>query len=140
MTTQMYTSRFTLTELLHAFKTLPRTDGGMQTHLCPTICEIIRVDHNMPFHYYMSLETSIFRVLHSLSPDDFRPYPNNSVSTNCSVLESELVDYERFMNTAPDMNFCDELRDVRDVRVNYLSHLIAKVGDVQLEFTAKVWE
>lgn len=133
MTTQMYTSRFTLSELLNEFSNNPRPDGQMQTHLCPTICEIIRVDHNIPFRYDMSLETSIFHVLHSLSPEDFRPFPDD----NGSVLESELVDYERFMNTVPDMNFCDELRDVR---VNFLSHLIAKVGDVQLEFSAKVGE
>ncbi len=93
MTTQMYTSRFTLSELLHAFKTLPRPDGRMQTHLCPTICEIIRVVHNLPFHYQMSLETSIFQVLRSLSPDDFGQFPDNSETPNDSVLEIELVDY-----------------------------------------------
>lgn len=132
MTTQMYTSRFTLSELLHAFSNNPR-----QTHLCPTICEIIRVDRHLPLHYIMDLETSIFQVLHVLSPEDFIPYPDVRSARNGSVLECELVDYERLLNTVPDMNFCDELRDVR---INFLSHLIAKVGDVQLEFTATVRE
>lgn len=137
MTTQMYTSRFTLTELLHAFKTLPRTDGGMQTHLCPTICEIIRAEHEVQYENVLILETNIFEVLHGLSPEDFIPYPDVRSARNGSVLECELVDYERLLNTVPDMNFCDELRDVR---INFLSHLIAKVGDVQLEFTATVRE
>lgn len=137
MTPQLNTSRFTLTDLLHAFKTLPRDDGRMQTHLCPTICEIIRVDNHLPVSYEMDLETPIFKVLRGLSPDDFIPRPDSEQDRNYCVMEGELVDYETFMTAENDMSFCDELRDVR---INFLSHLIAKVGDVQLEFTAKVWE
>ena len=137
MTTQSYTSRFTLTELLHAFTTLPQTNGRRQIHLCPTICQIIRVKHNLPLENVMSLETSIFQVLRSLNPEDFKPHPENASAPNYSVLECELVDYEAFMNTHPNMTFFDELQNLR---VNYLSHLIAKVGNVELEFSAKVGE
>jgi hypothetical protein len=52
-----------------------------------------------------------------------------------SVLETELKDYEKFMAGDVCSNFPDELCTLR---VNFISHLIANVGNVQLEFTAKV--
>ena len=130
MTPQMYTSRFALSELLHAFSNNPRPDGRMQTHLCPTICEIIRADHEIPYDNMLILETNIFEVLHNLSPEDF----HRRVGCGYSVLESELKDYEKFMAGDVCSNFPDELCTLR---VNFISHLIANVGDVQLEFTAK---
>lgn len=130
MTPQMYTSRFALSELLHAFSNNPRTDGRMQTHLCPTICEIIRADHEIPYDNMLILETNIFEVLYGLSPEDFR----SNVAFGYSVLETELKDYEKFMAGDVCSNFPDELCTLR---VNFISHLIANVGDVQLEFTAK---
>jgi hypothetical protein len=126
----MYTSRFTLSELLHAFSNNPRPDGRMQTHLCPTICEIIRADHEIPYDNMLILETNIFEVLYGLSPEDFR----SNVKFGYSVLETELKDYEKFMAGDVCSNFSDELCTLR---VNFISHLIANVGDVQLEFTAK---
>lgn len=131
MTPQMFTSRFTLSELLHAFSNNPRPDGRMQTHLCPTICEIIRAEHEIPYENVLILETNIFEVLHNLSPEDF----HRRVGCGDSVLESELKDYESFMAGDVCSNFPDELCTLR---VNFISHLIANVGDVQLEFTAKV--
>ena len=131
MTNQMYTSRFTLSELLHAFRNNPRPDGQMQTHLCPTICEIIRAEHEIPYDNLPILETNIFEVLYGLSPEDF----HSNVGWGYSVLECELKDYERFMDGEVCSNFPDELCTLR---VNFISHLIANVGDVQLEFTAKV--
>ena len=131
MTPQMYTSRFALSELLHAFSNNPRPDGRMQTHLCPTICEIIRADHEIPYDNMLILETNIFEVLYGLSPEDFR----SNVGFGYSVLETELKDYEKFMAGDVCSNFPDELCTLR---VNFISHLIANVGDVQLEFTAKV--
>lgn len=131
MTPQSYTSRFTLTELLHAFKTLPRTDGRMQTHLCPTICEIIRAEHEIPYENVLILETNIFEVLYGLSPEDF----HRNVGCGYSGLETELKDYGRFMDGDVSSNFSDELCTLR---VNFISHLITNVGNVQLEFTAKV--
>ncbi len=130
MTPQMYTSRFALSELLHAFSNNPRPDGRMQTHLCPTICEIIRADHEIPYDNMLILETNIFEVLYGLSPEDFR----SNVGFGYSVLETELKDYEKFMAGDVCSNFPDELCTLR---VNFISHLIANVGDVQLEFTAK---
>lgn len=130
MTPQMYTSRFALSELLHAFSNNPRPDGRMQTHLCPTICEIIRADHEIPYDNMLILETNIFEVLYGLSPEDFR----SNVGYGYSVLETELKDYEKFMDGDVCSNFPDELCTLR---VNFISHLIANVGDVQLEFTAK---
>lgn len=131
MTPQMFTSRFTLSELLYAFSNNPRpADGWMQTHLCPTICEIIRAEHEIPYENGLILETNIFEVLHGLSPEDF----HSNVGWGYSVLECELKDYERFMDGEVCSNFPDELCTLR---VNFISHLIAKVGDVQLEFTAK---
>jgi hypothetical protein len=132
MTPQMYTSRFTLSDLLHAFSNNPRPDGWMQTHLCPTICEIIRADHEIPYDNdnVLILETNIFEVLYGLSPEDFR----SNVGYGYSVLETELKDYEKFMAGDVCSNFPDELCTLR---VNFISHLIANVGDVQLEFTAK---
>jgi hypothetical protein len=126
----MYTSRFALSELLHAFSNNPRPDGRMQTHLCPTICEIIRADHEIPYDNMLILETNIFEVLYGLSPEDFR----SNVEFGYSVLETELKDYEKFMAGDVCSNFPDELCTLR---VNFISHLIANVGDVQLEFTAK---
>jgi hypothetical protein len=126
----MYTSRFALSELLHAFSNNPRPDGRMQTHLCPTICEIIRADHEIPYDNMLILETNIFEVLYGLSPEDFR----SNVGYGYSVLETELKDYEKFMAGDVCSNFPDELCTLR---VNFISHLIANVGDVQLEFTAK---
>jgi hypothetical protein len=126
----MYTSRFALSELLHAFSNNPRPDGRMQTHLCPTICEIIRADHEIPYDNMLILETNIFEVLYGLSPEDFR----SNVGFGYSVLETELKDYEKFMAGDVCSNFPDELCTLR---VNFISHLIANVGDVQLEFTAK---
>ena len=131
MTPQMFTSRFTLSELLHAFSNNPRPDGRMQTHLCPTICEIIRAEHEIPYENVLILETNIFEVLYGLSPEDF----HSNVGWGYSVLECELKDYERFMDGDVCSNFLDELCTLR---VNFISHLIANVGDVQLEFTAKV--
>ena len=131
MTPQMFTSRFTLSELLHAFSNNPRPDGRMQTHLCPTICEIIRAEHEIPYDNLPILETNIFEVLYGLSPEDF----HSNVGWGYSVLESELKDYERFIDGEVCSNFPDELCTLR---VNFISHLIANVGDVQLEFTAKV--
>lgn len=131
MTPQMFTSRFTLSELLHAFSNNPRPDGRMQTHLCPTICEIIRAEHEVQYENVLILETNIFEVLHGLSPEDFR----SNVGCGYSVLETELKDYEKFMAGDVCSNFPDELCTLR---VNFISHLIANVGDVQLEFTAKV--
>lgn len=131
MTPQSYTSRFTLSDLLHAFINNPRPDGRMQTHLCPTICEIIRADHEIPYDNVLILETNIFEVLYGLSPEDFY----RRVGCGYSVLECELKDYERFMDGDECSNFSDELCTVR---VNFISHLIANVGNVQLEFTAKV--
>lgn len=130
MTPQMYTSRFALSELLHAFSNNPRPDGRMQTHLCPTICEIIRADHEIPYDNMLILETNILEVLYGLSPEDFR----SNVGYGYSVLETELKDYEKFMDGDVCSNFPDELCTLR---VNFISHLIANVGDVQLEFTAK---
>ena len=130
MTPQMFTSRFTLSELLHAFSNNPRPDGRMQTHLCPTICEIIRAEHEIPYDNLPILETNIFEVLYGLSPEDF----HSNVGWGYSVLESELKDYERFIDGEVCSNFPDELCTLR---VNFISHLIANVGDVQLEFTAK---
>ena len=134
MTPQMFTSRFTLSELLYAFSNNPRpADGRMQTHLCPTICEIIRADHEIPYDNdnVLILETNIFEVLYGLSPEDF----HSNVGWGYSVLECELKDYERFMDGEVCSNVLDELCTLR---VNFISHLIANVGDVQLEFTAKV--
>ena len=131
MTPQMFTSRFTLSELLHAFSNNPRPDGRMQTHLCPTICEIIRAEHAPQYENVLILETNIFEVLHGLSPEDFR----SNVGCGYSVLETELKDYEKFMAGDVCSNYPDELCTLR---VNFISHLIANVGDVQLEFTAKV--
>jgi hypothetical protein len=131
MTPQMYTSRFTLSDLLHAFSNNPRPDGRMQTHLCPTICEIIRADHEIPYDNMLILETNIFEVLYGLSPEDFR----SNVGFGYSVLETELKDYEKFMAGDVCSNFPDELCTLR---VNFISHLIANVGNIQLEFTAKV--
>lgn len=131
MTNQMYTSRFTLSDLLHVFINNPRPDGRMQTHLCPTICEIIRAEHEIPYENVLILETNIFEVLHNLSPEDF----HRRVGCGYSVLESELKDYESFMGGDVCSNFSDELCTLR---VNFISHLIANVGNVQLEFTAKV--
>ena len=131
MTPQMFTSRFTLSELLHAFSNNPRPDGRMQTHLCPTICEIIRAEHEIPYETVLILETNIFEVLYGLSPEDF----HSNVGYGYSVLETELKDYEKFMAGDVCSNFPDELCTLR---VNFISHLIANVGDVQLEFTAKV--
>jgi hypothetical protein len=102
----------------------------MQTHLCPTICEIIRADHEIPYDNMLILETNIFEVLYGLSPEDFR----SNVEFGYSVLETELKDYEKFMAGDVCSNFPDELCTLR---VNFISHLIANVGDVQLEFTAK---
>ena len=130
MTPQMYTSRFALSELLHAFSNNPRPDGRMQTHLCPTICEIIRAEHEVQYENVLILETNIFEVLYGLSPEDFR----SNVGFGYSVLETELKDYEKFMAGDVCSNFPDELCTLR---VNFISHLIANVGDVQLEFTAK---
>ena len=130
MTPQMFTSRFTLSELLYAFSNNPRPDGRMQTHLCPTICEIIRAEHEIPYDNLPILETNIFEVLYGLSPEDF----HSNVGWGYSVLESELKDYEKFMAGDVCSNFPDELCTLR---VNFISHLIANVGDVQLEFTAK---
>jgi hypothetical protein len=127
----MFTSRFTLSELLHAFSNNPRPDGRMQTHLCPTICEIIRADHEIPYDNMLILETNIFEVLYGLSPEDFR----SNVGFGYSVLETELKDYEKFMAGDVCSNFPDELCTLR---VNFISHLIANVGNIQLEFTAKV--
>lgn len=131
MTPQKFTSRFTLSELLYAFSNNPRPDGRMQTHLCPTICEIIRADHEIPYDNdnVLILETNIFEVLYGLSPEDF----HRNVGFGYSVLETELKDYEEFMVGDVCSNFPDE----RTLRVNFISHLIANVGDVQLEFTAK---
>ena len=131
MTPQKFTSRFTLSELLHAFSNNPRPDGLMQTHLCPTICEIIRAEHEIPYDNLPILETNIFEVLYGLSPEDF----HRNVGCGYSVLETELKDYEKFMAGDVCSNFPDELCTLR---VNFISHLIANVGDVQLEFTAKV--
>ena len=131
MTPQMFTSRFTLSELLHAFSNNPRPDGRMQTHLCPTICEIIRAEHEIPYDNLLILETNIFEVLYGLSPEDF----HSNVGWGYSVLECALKDYERFMDGEVCSNFLDEHCTLR---VNFISHLIANVGDVQLEFTAKV--
>lgn len=131
MTPQLYTSRFTLTELLHVFINNPRPDGRMQTHLCPTICEIIRAEHGIPDENVIGLETNIFEVLYGLSPEDF----HRRVGCGYSVLESELKEYERFLDGDACCNFPDELCTLR---VNFISHLIANVGNVQLEFTAKV--
>ena len=130
MTPQKFTSRFTLSELLHAFSNNPRPDGRMQTHLCPTICEIIRAEHEIPYDNLPILETNIFEVLYGLSPEDF----HSNVGWGYSVLECELKDYEKFMAGDVCSNFPDELCTLR---VNFISHLIANVGDVQLEFTAK---
>lgn len=130
MTHQKFTSRFTLSELLHAFSNNPRPDGRMQTHLCPTICEIIRAEHEVQYENVLILETNIFEVLHGLSPEDF----HRNVGCGYSVLETELKDYEKFMAGDVCSNFPDELCTLR---VNFISHLIANVGDVQLEFTAK---
>ena len=130
MTPQKFTSRFTLSELLHAFSNNPRPDGRMQTHLCPTICEIIRAEHEIPYDNLPILETNIFEVLYGLSPEDF----HSNVGWGYSVLECELKDYERFMDGEVCSNVLDELCTLR---VNFISHLIANVGDVQLEFTAK---
>ena len=105
MTPQMYTSRFALSELLHAFSNNPRPDGRMQTHLCPTICEIIRADHEIPYDNMLILETNIFEVLYGLSPEDFR----SNVGFGYSVLETELKDYEKFMAGDVCSNFPDEL-------------------------------
>ena len=131
MTHQKFTSRFTLSELLHAFSNNPRPEGWMQTHLCPTICEIIRAEHEVQYENVLILETNIFEVLHGLSPGDFR----SNVGCGYSVLETELKDSERFLGDVSSINFSEELRRLR---VNFISHLIANVGDVQLEFTAKV--
>ena len=131
MTPQKFTSRFTLSELRHAFSNNPRPDGLMQTHLCPTICEIIRAEHEISYDNLPILETNIFEVLYGLSPEDF----HSNVGWGYSVLECELKDYERFMDGEVCSNFLDELCTLR---VNFISHLIANVGDVQLEFTAKV--
>lgn len=131
MTPQMFTSRFTLSELLHAFSNNPRPDGWRQTHLCPTICEIIRAEHEIPYDNVLILETNIFEVLHGLSPEDF----HSNVGCGYSVLETELKDYEKFMAGDVCSNFTDELCTLR---VNFISHLITNVGNVQLEFTAKV--
>lgn len=131
MTDQKFTSRFTLSELLYAFNNNPRPGGRYQTHLCPTICEIIRAEHEIPYENVLILETNIFEVLHGLSPEDFHSY----VGCGYSVLETELKDYERFMDGEVCSNFQDELCTLR---VNFISHLIANVGNVQLEFTAKV--
>lgn len=131
MTRQSYTSRFTLTELLHVFINNPRPDGRMQTHLCPTICEIIRAEHGIPYENVVYLKTNIFEVLYGLSPEDF----HRNVGCGYSVLETELKDYERFMGGDVCSKFSDELCTLR---VNFISHLIANVGNVQLEFTAKV--
>lgn len=130
-TSKMFTSRFTLSELLHAFSNNPRPDGRMQTHLCPTICEIIRAEHEVQYENVLILETDIFEVLHGLSPEDF----HSNVGCGDSVLETELKDYGRFMDGDVSSNFLDELCTLR---VNFISYLIANVGNVQLEFTAKV--
>jgi hypothetical protein len=138
MTTQLYTSRFTLVELLDAFQTISRGDGSQQTHLCPTIVKMIAADHGIDRNYCaMSLQTNIFQVLHGLSPEDFNVRENGEVGAKYSVMECELKDYTNFLGDDTMMEFRDELRIMR---TNYLSHLIAKVGNVQLEFTAKVEE
>lgn len=138
MTTQLYTSRFTLIELLDAFQTIPRGDGSQQTHLCPTIAKIIAAEHGLNYNECkMGLETNVFQVLHGLSPEDFRVRENGEVGPKYSVLECELNDYADFIEPDPTIEFRDELRLLR---TNYLSHLIAKVGNVELEFTAKVEE
>ena len=77
------------------------------------------------------LETNIFEVLYGLSPEDF----HSNVGCGYSVLETELKDSERFLGDVSSITFSEELRRLR---VNFISHLIANVGDVQLEFTAKV--
>lgn len=46
-----------------------------------------------------------------------------------------MKDYGRFMDGDVSSNFLDELCTLR---VNFISYLIANVGNVQLEFTAKV--
>lgn len=139
MTTQLYTSRFTLIELLDAFQTIPRsTDGSQQTHLCPTIVKMIEADHGLEYNgCKIGLVTNIFEVLHGLSPEDFNVRENGEVGAKYSVMECELKDYEKYLGDDRTIEFHDELRLMR---INYLSHLIAKVGNVELEFTAKVEE
>jgi hypothetical protein len=120
--------RFTLIELLNKFNS-EADYGGKFSHLCPTITSMVRDIHNLS-KVRVDLITNIFEVLCELSPDDF--VEGFGSWDTSDVLECALRDYTHFANMSHEEN------SMRAGRIAFLQHLIANVGNVELEFLAAV--